>query len=361
MKILVAVMMFFVSGFCSGENIMLSDGTKITGRVKGSDADSVEVETAYGILKIGKDKIVSIDFFSAPPQPSPAREPDRAEVPASSVPAQSQAETVCKTVVLSSGSVQKVYYAGEAEAASETLDSSGNVISKTGKIPDGTVREYYENGKLKSEKVFKGEKANGPAAAYYPDGKLQSEAVYLDNRFNGAVKIYGETGALLFEQSFKAGVADGLFREYDAAGGVKSELLYSEGHITDSQAAAAPADVKSQAPAVTGISIKTKKLARGIRYTFYNNDRHLGTQVLDPGGNVTGRTGKVPDGIVRTYFSDGKTQTEMSFLKGELNGVSRFYYENGVLASETEYSGDKVVNRKSYDENGRLLQRESLK
>ncbi len=327
----------FAAGICHGENFIFKDGNQIAGTLKSVTAQTLEIKTSSGIIKVNRNDVALIDFS----KDTAAR------------------KIICKTTPAGSGTVQKTYYADGKKMASETLDNRGNVVSRTGKIPDGVVEEYYSDKQLKSEKFFRRGKANGLFKAYYTDGRLHTQAYYLDNNLHGLVKIYGESGYLLLEQNFKAGVPDGFQREYDEDGSLKSELFYREGRLASqgskpvppgtaaAQPGAVPDIVKAQLPlAVAEISIKTKRLARGTRHTFYRNGKHIGTQVLDKNYNVTRRSGKIPDGIIRTYFKNGLPEIEMVFLNDKLNGPTKFYDESGKLKSEVIYKDNKVINRK---------------
>lgn len=55
---------------------------------------------------------------------------------------------------------------------------------------EGVQETYYENGKLKSSKMFSNNKQNGPAVEYYDDGSIQSESKYKDGELSGRVKEY---------------------------------------------------------------------------------------------------------------------------------------------------------------------------
>ncbi|MFC1644387.1 WG repeat-containing protein, partial [Candidatus Omnitrophota bacterium] len=50
------------------------------------------------------------------------------------------------------------------------------------KIPDGVHKNYYENGKVKSEATYKNGKQNGPVRWYHENGKLKSEHIYKDGK-----------------------------------------------------------------------------------------------------------------------------------------------------------------------------------
>lgn len=265
----------FAAGICHGENFMFKDGSQITGTLKSVTAQTLEIETSSGVIKMDRNDIALIDF---------------------------------------------------------SKDTAG--------------------GKITCKKT------------YYTDGSLHTQAYYLDNKLHGLVKIYGEGGQLLLEQNFKAGIPDGFQREYDKDGSLKSELFYRDGRLTNKPVPLGTTAVKpvkesppvahpgagltdAQLPlAIAEISVKTRRLARGTRYTFYRSGKYIGTQILDKNYNVTRRSGKIPDGVIRTYFKNGLTKMEMVFLNDSLNGPARFYDENGKLEFEVIYKDNRVIDRK---------------
>ncbi len=81
-----------ISSALSADEIILTDGRKISGTIVGMEKDSFRVETDYGFALIRKDKITRIDVTpkpSAPPPPpkvSPEAKPAPAVTPAAPPP-----------------------------------------------------------------------------------------------------------------------------------------------------------------------------------------------------------------------------------------------------------------------------------
>lgn len=55
---------------------------------------------------------------------------------------------------------------------------------------EGLQEVYYENGKVKSTKMFSNNVANGSAIEFYEDGSIKSECTYKDGEVKGKVKEY---------------------------------------------------------------------------------------------------------------------------------------------------------------------------
>ena len=55
---------------------------------------------------------------------------------------------------------------------------------------EGVQETYYEDGRVKTSKMFTNNVANGPAFEYYEDGSVKSECTYKNGEVKGKVKEY---------------------------------------------------------------------------------------------------------------------------------------------------------------------------
>ncbi|KIC93538.1 tetratricopeptide repeat protein [Flavihumibacter solisilvae] len=63
-------------------------------------------------------------------------------------------------------------------------------------ITDGPIREYYENGQLKSDHSFVNDVRHGPYKEYTEKGLLREEGTFYNGNYHGQVKIYDLNGKL---------------------------------------------------------------------------------------------------------------------------------------------------------------------
>lgn len=93
---------------------------------------------------------------------------------------------------------------------------------------NGLLKEYYANGHLKSEGVFKNGQYEGLLKLYYEDGKLSSETYYGDK---GVVwgKMYRENGQLYAETVPEDGKPEGRVKIYDANGQIVPNAKKQQG------------------------------------------------------------------------------------------------------------------------------------
>jgi antitoxin component YwqK of YwqJK toxin-antitoxin module len=67
------------------------------------------------------------------------------------------------------------------------------IVFLSGCSSEEVKKEYYPNGKLKTEMRYKNGKLDGMTKGYYDSGKLKAEAVFKDDKMVSAV-CYDENG-----------------------------------------------------------------------------------------------------------------------------------------------------------------------
>lgn len=146
------------------------------------------------------------------------------------------------------------------EVAKEHYDTKAALTGKTGSIPDGLVKEYFEDGKTMSETNYKNNIKEGPAKYFYKSGKVFSEFTYKNDKTDGVVKTYYENGKINTERTIKEnipqgeskmyyengnlrisgtwkdGSRDGFYREYYETGKMSNEEIYKDGVFVEAKA-----------------------------------------------------------------------------------------------------------------------------
>ena len=83
---------------------------------------------------------------------------------------------------------------------------------KKGKLDDFT--EYYENGKLQKDVMYKNGIKEGLYREYYEDGKLQKQGRYKNDVEEGRHTEYYGDETLKKEVTYENGMKEGLCKEY---------------------------------------------------------------------------------------------------------------------------------------------------
>ena len=81
------------------------------------------------------------------------------------------------TVLKTSKDVRAFYVNGK-QIAEETISANGATLELLGSIPDGPVKEFSENGKLKTDAVYQNNKLHGLLIRYDDNGQVLSKETY---------------------------------------------------------------------------------------------------------------------------------------------------------------------------------------
>ncbi len=98
---------------------------------------------------------------------------------------------------------------------------------------NGTYKEYYPNGVLRSIKEFKDGKNEGISREYYSNGRLAFVQTVRNGKINGPVKAYYENGRLKGEVHYVDNLEEGVLKEYYDNGKVMEEVSYIRGDIVN--------------------------------------------------------------------------------------------------------------------------------
>ncbi len=91
---------------------------------------------------------------------------------------------------------------------------------------NGVVKEFYPNGKTKSEITYKNDRKNGPISTYYENGEIRTTGTLKDDLSEDFFYMYFPNGQVKYEDFFKAGKRFNLSKEYDAEGQLLVQCHY---------------------------------------------------------------------------------------------------------------------------------------
>ena len=211
--------------------------------------------------------------------------------------------------------IHYVFTDGEKEVAREVYDGNMLFTGVTGKIPDGTYKDYHPGIASKVNEVTSETLAQQKFPGIENGKVIRYEYIYKGGQ-RVMLKKYSPEGYLLFESEFKAGLLDGITKTY----------------------------YKDRIP--MGLITYKKGKKEGIQISYHLNGKieYQETYKED-----------VLNGTKKTLFADGTPDTEETYKDGTLNGPWRKYWENGKLKGETVYKkGAPEGLFKSYHENGKL-------
>ena len=107
--------------------------------------------------------------------------------------------------------------------------SNGRIKSETESVngkANGLMKNYNQDGNLETVYTFKDTKREGPAVEYYPDGKLKLKMFYKDGKREGMTLWYYKSGKLFREIPYKGGKIEGIKKSYYEDGKIMAEAPY---------------------------------------------------------------------------------------------------------------------------------------
>ncbi|MEZ5198610.1 MAG: hypothetical protein R2764_20160 [Bacteroidales bacterium] len=192
-------------------------------------------------------------------------------------------------------------YSPEGEITAGYIFRQGKVVGEgiidEAGIKDGSWKEFFANGALKSEGIYDKGKRIGEWKFYHPNGQLEQVGSYnKDGKEDGAWLWYFATGELLRDESYFNGMIDGLSTEYDEYGSVIAEGEYIEDY-------------------------------REGKWVFNYGDHKSEGEYLSG----------ARDGMWKNYYSDGVLSFEGKFVDDNPNGYHTWYWPNGLKKTEGKY------------------------
>lgn len=252
---------------------------------------------------------------------------------------------------------------------------------------EGYWNFYYGNGIKKSEGTFVNGDKDKLWKFYYATGELEEEMVYnkgveisynsyyvntnprvqlavAAGKIEGPRKIYFSNGNPSSVTEFKGGVINGTETYYYRNGALRYSINNTNGDLNGDLVEYF--DNKKIYQKVTFVNGKRE----GASKTFYNNTNNsLETEGNYVKGKATGewksyfRSGKLYrkenynsdglyDGLIIEYFDNGKVASEELYSNGKMNGLSKYFTEEGVLWQEFLYKKGKLIEYRAFKPDG---------
>lgn len=222
----------------------------------------------------------------------------------------SQPVLTSKTKQKDSGYVMTFYINGK-EVATQEFDKDVKLLKTTGKIPDGTIKQYNVNGKLFAETDYKNGRMNGVKKSFFDNGKLYMESSMSDDLVNGLSKEYYPNGHIKDEVNCLNGKVEGLQKLYDDNGKLSGVLTNHEGQLN------------------------------GPSTVYYPDGKINVTSNYKDGQQ---------DGTYTHYYRNGQVNEKVDFVEGQKDGVDQVFNEDGSPAYSTTYQSEAKQNQEAEKE-----------
>ncbi|MBK7625945.1 MAG: toxin-antitoxin system YwqK family antitoxin [Bacteroidales bacterium] len=275
---------------------------------------------------------------------------------------------------------------GKKEGLSKEYDKDGNLITlleynndflvsrerinriDSKGLKQGEWKEFYPNGRIKTEKTYVDDNLHGYYKEYDNRGILVLTMLYE----NGAivksqvedepdietVNKYDQDGKLIFSGPYRNNVPVGIHREFGKDGKVINALIYNDNGVKISEGIVDEAgnhngkwkdfypDGKIQAEG------QYTDNRRSGQWKFYN----AAQKVEQTGGYNNGR----PDGLWKWYYENGALLREEEYFQGQRDGMCTEYSPSGEVIAEGQYSdgeknGEWKLKNGDFTEEGKYI------
>jgi antitoxin component YwqK of YwqJK toxin-antitoxin module len=212
-------------------------------------------------------------------------------------------------------------------------DEKGNVVE----IRNGLTKEFYPNGQIKSEIDFSGGKVNGQVKTYFENGRISEISSWTNDFRNGTSKFFYDNGAIYQEESYKDGKLNGEQTTYFDNGKIKTRISYKDDFVWQ-------------------VLVTNDTLGNKLdELTIDNGNGVLNTYY--PNGKIQSKTDFVngmPNGKSKFFFESGKEQGYVTMVDGQKNGELLFFHENGQIARKALFKNDIIIEKK-YNQKGKII------
>ncbi len=227
----------------------------------------------------------------------------------------------------------------------------------------GSWKWYHENGKLSTEGQYVLGERHGTWKSYYDNGKLKDERTYNYGTMTGNRKEFNDKGVMIRERNYDVdGSLHGKYTFYSEDGKVQLVRVYEFGTLIGWTCEGPDGKLKELTPiknntAEIEATFRNGKVSR--KYTMLNGDfqgtyeEYYSTgQIHDVQSYENGFT----QGEYKAYYIDGTLKQRTQYNYGEIHGKSEHFHSNGKLKEEIQYLNDeRNGSYKKYDKTGKLI------
>ncbi|MCX7955355.1 MAG: hypothetical protein N3A01_09250 [Bacteroidales bacterium] len=188
----------------------------------------------------------------------------------------------------------------------------------------GKWKEYFDENKIKASGEYKDGLKEGAWLYYYEDGKLEQKGHFRKGKAQGVWTWYTQEGRVKRIENYVDGKMEGDYIEYDDSGRVVVKGKYFDGEKT---------------------GIWEFYLGDVMEYgKFTENEKDSVWIIKYSNGNIAEISNYVRgvlDGKYKEYYDNGRIKTEGFYDMGKKKKKWYFFDKNGILYLTIQYRNDK--------------------
>ncbi|SDB86654.1 toxin-antitoxin system YwqK family antitoxin [Williamwhitmania taraxaci] len=215
---------------------------------------------------------------------------------------------------------------------------------------DGYKKFTYPNGVVSSEGFFLNGSPYGYWKTYYVNGVIKSEGNWRNKHLDSTWRFYDKFGSIESEISYFEGKKNGYYSKYATRlgfGSNKQILVNKELYVSDLRQGLAYG--YSVDGFVQSISFFVDGKKDGVEREFNRDSIVIALKDYSKGRVIFYEEinrydkDKLPYGIWKEFYPNGKVSIEKSFVNGKLNGYLKRFSDRGVLTAAVLYKNDALV------------------
>ncbi len=241
-------------------------------------------------------------------------------------------------------------------------DTSGVLTTTINLLKEQTaLQEFHYNGALYADIPYRNQSGFGLARWYTFDGKLETEGTLVDGDRDGTWKWYYPNGNVSIERNYQLGSLEGKGTEYYSDGTPEISTTYMSNQEHGEKIYYHPngsvhtrgmkymdewhGDVVHTDPSGNVQAIRYYFFGKLVGYSYHDKDGNTLSMIPIEQGN----------GVVKTFYSNGKPALQSTYDKGALTGDYKEFFANGKLWEQATYVNGRLEGeRTEYYENGNL-------
>jgi len=252
---------------------------------------------------------------------------------------------------------------------------------------DGTAQIWDELGRIQAKILYNKGAMEGTSLHYYPNGQIQRQMPYSQNDVEGEITEYYPDGQVDSTALYHRGIKEGLSHGYWADKKPRSIENYQVGLLLDGQYYLPDGTLASEVRSGSGYQaiFKGTSLERMVEHRrgkaeglvkiyFPNGDlktvyqikngkkngeeiEYYSREERDDAGDHQLPKISIPwdrdmiSGIVKTWYNNGKLQSQRELSRNKRAGASLGWYQDGSLMCMEEYEEDKLVKGQYHKKN----------
>ncbi|MGN6639076.1 MAG: tetratricopeptide repeat protein [Mucilaginibacter sp.] len=227
---------------------------------------------------------------------------------------------------------------------------------------DSIYLSYYYGGIKSIEGSYKLGNKSGVWKYYQENGKPSSAIEYANDMMNGERVSYFDNGNKDRISVYKDDVLDGAVKEYDIDGTLAYQMLFENGDPRSysylGNDGKQVADIPI--PGINGVMKSYYQNGKVSRECVYSDGVKNGPNVYYYASGQVRSVDTVAygisQGISRVYYPNGRLRSEYHYQADNADGICREYNDKGILKKEIAYeNGLNNGPAKYYDDNGKLV------